>query len=148
MKAMAANRALFAAIGKRFGVDPYMLGAIWGIETSYGAVLDNPKFIKPIIRSLATLVYQHRGRYELDKADFIAALKLVQRGPLDAHASQGLVGRRDRAPAGQSEQRAAARHRWRRRRQDRSAGFARRCAGDEREIPARSRLRAGRRLGL
>src|SRR3569832_273616 len=48
------------------------------------AALDNPKLIKPIVRSLATLVWQHRGRYEGDKADFIAALKLVQRGPLDA----------------------------------------------------------------
>lgn len=89
MKAMAANHALFAAIGQRFGVDPYILGAIWGIETSYGAVLDNPVFIKPVIRSLATLVWQHRGRYELDKADFIAALKLVQRGPLDATHLKG-----------------------------------------------------------
>jgi len=82
--AIEANRSLFTAIGKHFGVDPYILGAIWGIETSYGAVLDNPKLIKPVIRSLATLVWQHRGRYEGDKEDFIAALKLVQRGPLDA----------------------------------------------------------------
>jgi membrane-bound lytic murein transglycosylase B len=89
MKAMSENHALFAAMGQRFGVDPFILGAIWGIETSYGAVLDNPIFIKPVIRSLATLVWQHRGRYELDKADFIAALKLVQRGPLDAAHLKG-----------------------------------------------------------
>jgi membrane-bound lytic murein transglycosylase B len=82
--AIEANRALLAATGKHFGVDPYVLAAIWGIETNYGAVLHNSKLIKPIIRSLATLVYQHRGRYEQDKLDFIAALKLVQRGPLDA----------------------------------------------------------------
>ena len=82
--AIEANRALFAATGKRFGVDPYVLGAIWGIETDYGAVLDNPKLIKPIVRSLATLVYQKRGRLKADEADFIAALQLVQRGPLDA----------------------------------------------------------------
>ena len=56
--AIDANRALFTAVGKHFGVDPYILGAIWGIETSYGAVLDNPKLIKPVIRSLATLVWQ------------------------------------------------------------------------------------------
>ena len=78
------NRDLFGATGKHFGVDPYVLAAIWGIETNYGTVLNNNKLIKPIIRSLATLVYQHRGRYEADKLDFIAALKLVQRGPLDA----------------------------------------------------------------
>ncbi len=82
--AMAANKALFAAMAKRFGIDPYLLGAIWGIETNYGSVLHNSKLIRPVIRSLATLVFERRSRLELDEADFIAALKLVQRGPLDA----------------------------------------------------------------
>ncbi len=88
-KAIDANRSLFAAAGERYGVDPYILGAIWGVETDYGAVLGNGKLIKPIIRSLATLVFQKRGRLKLDEADFIAALLLVQRGPLDA---EHLVG--------------------------------------------------------
>lgn len=83
-RAIDANRALFEAAGKRFGVDPYILGAIWGIETSYGAVLDSKRLIKPVIRSLATLVYHRRGRLEGDEADFIAALLMVQRGPVDA----------------------------------------------------------------
>lgn len=87
--AMAANRAAFDAVAKRTGVDPYLLAAIWGIETNYGAVLHNSKLIKPIVRSLATLVFQKRGRLAADEADFVAALLLVQRGPLDA---QHLVG--------------------------------------------------------
>ena len=66
-----------------------MLGAIWGVETDYGAVLGNRKLIKPIIRSLASVVYQKRGRLKEDEQDFIAALLLVQRGPLDA---EHLVG--------------------------------------------------------
>ncbi len=82
--AIEKNRALFAAVGEATGVDPYILGAIWGVETDYGAVLGNAKLIKPIIRSLATLTYQKRGRYEQDAGDFIAALLMVQRGPLDA----------------------------------------------------------------
>ena len=87
--AVEKNKALFQATGKRFGVDPYVLAAIWGVETGYGAVLSNTKLIKPVVRSLATLVYQKRGRLKADEADFIAALELVQRGPLDA---QHLVG--------------------------------------------------------
>ena len=87
--AMARNDQLFAAVGQRTGVDPYVLGAIWGVETDYGAVLGNGKLIKPIIRSLATVVYQKRGRLKEDEQDFISALLLVQRGPLDA---QSLVG--------------------------------------------------------
>lgn len=83
--AIAEHAALFGSVGKRFGVDPYVLGAIWGIETNYGSVLGNNKLIKPVVRSLATLVYQKRGRLKADEADFIAALLLVQRGPLDAN---------------------------------------------------------------
>jgi membrane-bound lytic murein transglycosylase B len=87
--AIEKNRALFASVGKTMGVDPYILGAIWGVETDYGAVLGNAKLIKPIIRSLASVVYQKRGRLKEDEQDFIAALLLVQRGPLDA---EHLVG--------------------------------------------------------
>ncbi len=82
--AIAANESLFDAIGRAYGVDPYVLGAIWGLETDYGAVLGNSRLIRPIVRSLATLVHQRRSRLAEDEADFIAALLLVQRGPLDA----------------------------------------------------------------
>lgn len=82
-RAVAANEALFAAAGARYGVDPYILGAIWGMETDYGAVLGNDRLIRPIVRSLATLVHQRRSRLAGDEADLIAALQLVQAGPLD-----------------------------------------------------------------
>ena len=81
--AMGQQQALFDAAGKAYGVDPYILGAIWGIETDYGAVLGNSKLNRPIERSLATLVHQRRGRLKEDEADFIGALQLIQLGPLD-----------------------------------------------------------------
>ena len=81
--AMGGQQALFDSAGKAYGVDPYILGAIWGIETDYGAVLGNGKLIRPIIRSLATLVHQRRGRLKEDEADFIGALQLIQLGPLN-----------------------------------------------------------------
>ena len=87
--AIGRNSDLFASIGQAYGVDPYLLGAIWGMETDYGAVLDNGELIRPIVRSLATLVHQRRTRLVEDEADLIAALQLVQRDPLDA---QSLVG--------------------------------------------------------
>jgi len=80
--AMGKQQALFDKVGTAYGVDPFILGAIWGIETDYGAVLGNAKLIRPIVRSLATLVHQRRGRLKEDEADFIAALQLVQMGPL------------------------------------------------------------------
>jgi membrane-bound lytic murein transglycosylase B len=87
--AMAANAALFKRIGKTYGVDPYLLGAIWGIETNYGSVLSSTKVIRPIVRALATVCYAKRGRLERDEAELIAALKLVQRGPLDERTLVG-----------------------------------------------------------
>jgi membrane-bound lytic murein transglycosylase B len=75
--AMARNADLFAAIGQRYGVDPYVLGAIWGMETDYGAVLGNGEFIRPILPSLATVAWQRRSRFVEDKADFLAAIRLT-----------------------------------------------------------------------
>jgi membrane-bound lytic murein transglycosylase B len=75
--AMARNADLFARIGQHYGVDPHVLGAIWGMETDYGAVLDNGELIRPIVRSLATVAWQRRSRFVEDKADFVAALKLA-----------------------------------------------------------------------
>src|SRR5690606_12563591 len=87
--AIERHRALLEAAGRRYGVDPHVLGAIGGRETDYGAVLGNGKLIRPIVRSLATLVHQRRSRLEEDEADLIAALLLVQRGPLDANQLVG-----------------------------------------------------------
>jgi membrane-bound lytic murein transglycosylase B len=88
-EAMAQNAALFEAIGARYGVDPHILGAIWGMETDFGAVLSNSSLIKPVIRSLATLVHRRRGRVEADEDEFLAALRLIERGP---YTAQTLVG--------------------------------------------------------
>ncbi|KRA98323.1 hypothetical protein ASD83_14970 [Devosia sp. Root685] len=76
--ALERNAPLFSTTGQHFGVDPYLLGAIWGIETDYGAVLGNADLIRPIVRSLATVTFQHRTRYAEDKADFFAALRLAE----------------------------------------------------------------------
>ncbi len=87
--AIAAQSGLFQSVGQAYGVDPYLLGAIWGMETDYGSVLGNGSLIRPIVRSLATLVHQRRSRLKEDEADLIAALLLVQRGPLDANQLVG-----------------------------------------------------------
>ncbi len=87
-RALAQQAALFEAAG-RTGVDPYILGAIWGIETDYGQVLGNGRLIRPVIRSLMTLVHQRRGRLVEDEADLIAAFRLIERQRM---APEALVG--------------------------------------------------------
>ena len=76
--AYAANKSLFEAIGTHYGVDPYVLAAIWGVETDFGAILDNAKLIRPIVPALATVSAQRRGRVAEDEAELIAAMRLIQ----------------------------------------------------------------------
>ena len=70
-----ANYAQLAAIGRRYGVEPSVLVAIWGHETSYGAVTGN----FDLLDSLATLAYEGRRR-QLFADEFVATLKLIDRG--------------------------------------------------------------------
>ena len=103
--------------------------------------------IRPIVRSLATLVHQRRDRLVEDEADLIAALLLVQRGPLDARhlvgSWAGAIGHLQVNPsnviAHGTDGDGDGAHR--------PAQFAGRCAGDQRAVPARPRLPARRRLG-
>jgi lytic murein transglycosylase len=71
----AANRSRLMEIGRRYGVTPSVLVAIWGHETSYGAVTGN----FDLLNSLATLAYEGRRR-SLFAGEFIAALKMIDRG--------------------------------------------------------------------
>lgn len=71
----SANIGQLNAIGRRYGVTPSVLVAIWGHETSYGAVTGD----FDLLNSLATLAYEGRRR-QLFADEFIATLKLIDRG--------------------------------------------------------------------
>jgi membrane-bound lytic murein transglycosylase B len=62
-------------IRRRYGVTPSVLVAIWGHETSYGAVTGN----FDLLSSLATLAYEGRRR-DLFADEFVAGLKMIDRG--------------------------------------------------------------------
>jgi membrane-bound lytic murein transglycosylase B len=59
----------------RFGVDPAVLMAIWGEETSYGQVTGSTD----LLQALASLGYYGRRR-DFFESEFIAALKLMDQG--------------------------------------------------------------------
>jgi lytic murein transglycosylase len=62
-------------IRRRYGVTPSVLVAIWGHETSYGAIMGN----FDLLSSLATLAYEGRRR-DLFAGEFVAGLKMIERG--------------------------------------------------------------------
>jgi lytic murein transglycosylase len=68
-------RATFDAVEKKFRVERWVLLAIWGMETSYGALKDKWDGI----RSLATLAFaQYRHPYF--RNELLVALKIIQEG--------------------------------------------------------------------
>jgi len=71
----AANLSRLREIGRRYGVTPSILVAIWGHETSYGSVTGN----FDLLNSLASLAYDGRRR-QLFSDEFVAALKMIDRG--------------------------------------------------------------------
>ena len=71
----SANTGQLNAIGRRYGVTPSVLVAIWGHETSYGAVTGD----FDLLNSLASLAYEGRRR-QLFTDEFIATLKMMDRG--------------------------------------------------------------------
>jgi membrane-bound lytic murein transglycosylase B len=71
----AANLGRLQQIGRRYGVTPSVLVAIFGHETSYGAVTGN----FDLLNSLASLAYEGRRR-QLFADEFVAALKMIDRG--------------------------------------------------------------------
>lgn len=86
---LAAWSDTLAAIEARYGVERYVLVAIWGMESSYGAVLSDPNIVKGTIRSLATLAYQGGSRRNYGTQQLLAALRILQRGDI---APQQMTG--------------------------------------------------------
>jgi lytic murein transglycosylase len=80
-KARAREYAgLLDRIERDFGVDRYTMLALWGIESSYGDVVTNPKYMRPIFPSLAALATQEPRRRAYWEAELINALIIVERG--------------------------------------------------------------------
>ncbi|HYI63662.1 MAG TPA: lytic murein transglycosylase [Allosphingosinicella sp.] len=69
------NLSRLNEIGRRYGVPPAILIAIWGKETSYGSIMGD----FDLLNSLASLAYEGRRR-QLFTEEFIATLRMVERG--------------------------------------------------------------------
>ncbi len=66
-----------------YGVDRYVLLAIWSMESNYGEILKNNKVMRNVVRSLATLAYGDQYRSKYARTQLIEALKILQRGDID-----------------------------------------------------------------
>ncbi len=69
------NQKLFTLIENAYGVDAETAAAIWGLETSYGAIMGD----YDAIQALATLAFEGR-RTGYGRSQLIGALKIIQHG--------------------------------------------------------------------
>lgn len=84
-KALLAEHAkTLQAIEARYQVDPSILVAVWGMESSFGRQIGD----KNVIRSLATLAYEGR-RSAFWRSQLIAALHILQEGDTSINGMLG-----------------------------------------------------------
>jgi membrane-bound lytic murein transglycosylase B len=69
------NRRLLTLIEEAYGVDAEIISAIWGLESSYGAIMGD----YDAIQALATLAFEGR-RTGYGRSQLIGALKIIQHG--------------------------------------------------------------------
>jgi lytic murein transglycosylase len=76
---MRKHDHVLRAAEQRFGVDRYVIAAVWGVESNFGQ--DPGDSFLP--HALATLVCRGGRRADFWRGELIAALKLVDRGDVD-----------------------------------------------------------------
>src|SRR4051794_25992725 len=74
---LAKHKAVFDKVEKQYGVDRYIITAIWGVESNYGTLGGD----RPVLRSTATLACVGR-RQAYFRDEFLSALEILHRGDL------------------------------------------------------------------
>ena len=72
------HKELLARVSEKYGVQPRVILAIWGIETRFGAVKANV----PVIPSVATLAFDRR-RSKYFRSQLFATLTMLDRGYIE-----------------------------------------------------------------
>ena len=74
---LAQYAPTFAAVERAYGVDRYIIAAIWGVESKYGTLGGD----RPVVRSTATLACVGRRR-DFFREEFLSTLEILQRGDI------------------------------------------------------------------
>jgi membrane-bound lytic murein transglycosylase B len=83
-EALAEHRELLTTIGKRYGVAPKYIVALWGMETNYGRNTGGYS----TVNALATLAYDGR-RSEFFRGELMNVLRIVQEDGIPASEIKG-----------------------------------------------------------
>jgi len=78
------HRAVLARVADRFGVDPAVLVAVWGLESNFGRFAG----VRPTVSVLSTLGYESR-RADFFRGELIDALRILSRGDITLAGMRG-----------------------------------------------------------
>jgi membrane-bound lytic murein transglycosylase B len=78
------HHKLLTAVGKKYGVQPRIITAVWGLESNFGRFAG----VRPTIPALATLAYDPR-RATLFRKELFSALEIVNRGDIELAQLKG-----------------------------------------------------------
>jgi lytic murein transglycosylase len=74
---------LLKRVEHTYGVDPYVMLGLWGMETAYGDLITNPKHMRPVIPALAALAWGEPRRRSYWEQELLNAMVIVERGWAD-----------------------------------------------------------------
>jgi lytic murein transglycosylase len=83
-QSIAQNRTVFEAVEKAYGVDRYILTAIWGVESNFGTQGGE----RPVVQSTATLSCIGR-RQNYFRDEFLTTLEILEHGDVPAEHLKG-----------------------------------------------------------
>jgi lytic murein transglycosylase len=74
------HEALLSRIERDYGVDRYLLLALWGVESAYGDPLVQKNHMRPVFPALAALAWGEPRRRTYWEQELLNALIIVERG--------------------------------------------------------------------
>lgn len=77
-------RSLLDRIEATYGVNREIVVAIWGMESTYGAILRDPTKAKNVVRALATLGWRGGSRAVYGRQQLNAVLRILEHHDIDA----------------------------------------------------------------
>src|SRR3974390_953597 len=72
--------SLLTRLEKDYGMARYTLLGVWGMESSFGDLVVNPKYMRPVIPALAALAWGEPHRRSYWEAELLNALTIIDRG--------------------------------------------------------------------
>ena len=83
-RVLAEHGELLRNVGKRYGMPPELLAAVWGIESNYGRRQGDFS----VVQALATLAYDGR-RGPMFRSQLLNALRILDQGHVELDAMKG-----------------------------------------------------------